>query len=330
MVNVFRISCPEALESIAGEWSALIEQDPKATPFHRPEWLIPWWRRLGSGELHALLFRGWNGRPVGFVPLFIHQWMGRRQVTLAGTGVTDYPGLTALPDAAAECARLTFEYLRANRERWDVCDWPDLREDSPLIAAVPPAFQSDTSEGLPCTRVRLPSDPDDYQSGLPHGLRRTLRQAEQRLEREGELRFETLRGDPGRPVLDELFRLHETRWADRGGPESMLDRPAVQRFLLEASRRMSATGRLRLYTVRFRGELAAVILGFIDRGRVWGYITGMDPELGRFSPGSLVLSHAIRDAIGEGASAWEFLRGDEAYKFQWGAQKMPKLRLRLS
>jgi CelD/BcsL family acetyltransferase involved in cellulose biosynthesis len=55
----------------------------------------------------------------------------------------------------------------------------------------------------------------------------------------------------------------------------------------------------------------------------------MDPEMSRFSPGSLVLNYAIRDAIGEGASAWEFLRGVEDYKFLWGAERVPKSRLLL-
>jgi CelD/BcsL family acetyltransferase involved in cellulose biosynthesis len=326
MITVTRADSAEALAAISSEWTGIVESDPSATPFHRPEWLIPWWRAFGSGQLHALMFRFRQDRSAGFVPLFIHEWNGRRQVTLAGNGVTDYLGLTHGPGAGSECARLTFDYLRG--ERWDVCDWADLPADPPLTEAVPADFGPVPCNDLPCTRAVLPRSAGEFEDALPHGLRRTLRLAQRRLEDRGPLKFETFRGDPGRRVIEELFRLHECRWAHRGGPESMLDQPCVQRFLMEASARFSALGKLRLYALSHRGELAAVILALFDRSRAWGYITGMDPELARFSPGSLVLRYAIADAITEGAAAWEFLRGDEAYKFQWGAQWVPKVRLR--
>lgn len=326
MITVHRAASGEALSSLAVEWNALVDRDPSATPFHRPGWLIPWWRHFGSGELHALTFRR-NDQLAGILPMFVHQWQGRRQVTMVGNGVTDFLGLTAEPTVSRDCTRLALDYLR--NQRWDVCEWADLRSDSPLIAAAYSHPGTHVSSDLPCTSAPLPPDPDAYAAILPHGLRRTIRLAERRLERDGDLRYETLRGDPGRQLLEDLYRLHESRWADRGGPESMLDHPPVQQFLAEAASEFAANGKLRLYAMRYRGEIAAVILALLDKGRAWGYITGMDPSLSRFSPGSLVLGYAIRDAIREGASAWEFLRGDESYKFQWGARTIEKRRVRI-
>lgn len=323
MVTVTRVNSLAALER---EWTGLVERAAFATPFHRPEWLIPWWERFGSGELHALAFRS-DARLVGFLPVFLHDWLGRRQFTLVGNGVTDYPGLIAEPDVSPECSRLVFEYLAGTGAPWDLCDWRDLLAGSDLISAIPPGFDCRIEDDLPCTRIAFPASPEAYSDSLPHGLRRTIRLAARRLEREGELSFATLREDPDGGTLRALFRLHEDRWAAKGGAESRLDRPEVQRFLIDAARCFSPLGKLRLYTMSWRGELAAIICAFFDLGRTWGFINGMDPELGPFSPGSLVLHYAIREAIGEGSSHWEFLRGDEAYKFLWGAQILPKSRL---
>src|SRR6266496_701499 len=109
----------------------------------------------------------------------------------------------------------------------------------------------------------------------------------------------------------------------------MLDNLSTQAFLTAATREFSACGKLRLYTMRYREELAAIIYAIFDQGRMWGYITGMDPALSRWSPGNLILEYAMRHAIAERASAWEFLRGDEQYKFLWGAHIIPKSRLRV-
>jgi CelD/BcsL family acetyltransferase involved in cellulose biosynthesis len=323
MITVTRIDALEFID--VKEWTPLVEAAPDATPFQRPEWLAPWWSEFGSGELHALAFRS-GGRLVGLLPMFILEWLGQRQVTLVGNGVTDCLGLIAEPAYAAGCARLTYEHLTANRADWNVCDWRDLRSGSPLITEAPPEMEPALEPDLPCTSASLPAgELDDV---LPHGLRRTIRIAKRRLERESELTFETIRYDPEAEVVRNLIRLHESRWATKGGPESLLDSPATRRFLIEATRRFSAIGKLRLYTMRYDGELVAVICGIADRGRAWGYITGMDPALSRYSPGSLVLDYAMREAMKEGATAWEFLRGDEPYKRQWGAQPIPKTRLR--
>ncbi len=324
MITVVRIAFVNDLETLATEWTALIERAPSATVFHRPQWLIPWWRQFGSGDMHALAFYS-DTRLVGFLGFFIHEWEGRRRATLIGTGITDYLGLVAEPDATAECARLALGYLHDHRDLWDLCDWPDLDADSQLMVAA----ATECSPAECCTRAELPSDADEFQASLPHGLRRTIRIAARRLEREGELRFDTMRNDPDAVLLRELFRLHASRWATKGGPGSMMDHPSTQAFLIQATRRLSALDKVRLYTMRYRGELSAIIYGMLDRGRLWGYITGMDPALSRFSPGSLVLDYAVREAIREGARAWEFLRGEEEYKFLWGAQRVSKARLRI-
>jgi CelD/BcsL family acetyltransferase involved in cellulose biosynthesis len=264
---------------------------------------------------------------VGILPAFIHLWKGCRRVTLVGNGITDYLGLTAQPEYASECARLALEWFWRSRHRWDLCDWQDLRVDSPLLGARFSELEMAAMPYLNGTAAPIGADPDAYGEGLPHGLRRTIRLATRRLERGGEIQFETLRSDHDASALRTLFRLHEERWRDKGGPESMLDSKSVQAFLIKATRRLSARGMIRLYTMRFRGQMAAMIYGIRDRDCLYGYITGMDPQLARYSVGSLLLNYAIRDAILDGARTWDFLRGEERYKVQWGAQKVPKRRV---
>lgn len=223
------LTTSEHLDSIAPEWSTLIERVPHSTPLQRPEWLIPWWRQFGSGDIHALAFR-FESRLVGFVGMFVHEWLGRRQVTLIGNGITDFLDLLAEPAHAAECARLTFNYLSAHRKLWDVCDWQDLNNDSALMTMIPSELNHRVDEYLPCMRAVLPPITEEYEAALPHGLRRTIRIAARRLEREGELRFETIRNDPDGLVCKELFRLHESRWAPKGGPGACSIRPRLRNF----------------------------------------------------------------------------------------------------
>lgn len=49
------------------------------------------------------------------------------------------------------------------------------------------------------------------------------------------------------------------------------------------------------------------------------YLGGFNPALEALSPGTVIIAHAIDEAIGEGRCAFDFLRGREAYKYAWGA-----------
>ena len=68
-------------------------------------------------------------------------------------------------------------------------------------------------------------------------------------------------------------------------------------------------------------------IGYHAAGRTIFYLSGFDPAFARYSPGKLVVAHAIEQAITrDAARAFDFLRGAEAYKYAWGAVDEPLFR----
>ena len=53
----------------------------------------------------------------------------------------------------------------------------------------------------------------------------------------------------------------------------------------------------------------------------------MDPEARDLSPGVLMVERYVRRALERGLARMDFLRGDEAYKYEWGAVDEPIQRL---
>ena len=100
---------------------------------------------------------------------------------------------------------------------------------------------------------------------------------------------------------------------------SALGDDVVQRFHRDAARRMLAAGALRLYATRLAGRVVAVFYGFALGGTTYYYLSGYDPELEKLSIGTLIVAHAMEEAVREGAAVFDFLRGAEEYKFAWGA-----------
>ena len=48
------------------------------------------------------------------------------------------------------------------------------------------------------------------------------------------------------------------------------------------------------------------------------YNSGFHPEAAALSPGLVLLAYVVRDAIGRGRRRFDFLRGEERYKYEFG------------
>lgn len=325
MISLELATSLEPLEAAREEWWELWRRCPGATPFQTPDWLLAWWRFLGHGELWAVLLRE-HGRLAGVGPFFLT----RRTLSLLGAGITDYLDVLIEPGLESAGARMFLERVAAQASLWDRCDFQDLPPGSPLLAAgVPAGLAAEVSDWQSCPVLALPESVEDFRAGLCRGLRQNVLRYRRQLERAGEVRFETA----GRAALDEalnsLFRLHEMRWGRRN-QRGVLSDSAIRSFHRAVSASLLDRGCLRLHTLRVNGSIAAVLYSFSSGRRVYAYLSGFNPAVARFGPGTLLANYAIEEAIREGAREFDFLRGNEAYKYRWGARDRQSRRLILA
>lgn len=314
----------ERLRELRAPWRALWERAPAATPFSAPEWLLPWCRHLAEHAPWSVA--AWRGDDlVGLAPTFVYRAGGERVLGLLGGGVSDYQDVLA-EDVAAASAIL--EFLRAAAPAFDRCELRSLPSGSMLLACVAPDDGAALSRDDVCPVLTLPRRFDDLRAVASGGLLADVRRQRRVLGRTGGL--EVVRAPPDDPgeLVEALFRLHEARWRSRGG-EGVLAGAALARFHADAVRELAAAGMLRLVAVRWGRRIIAVLYAHFARGRLYTYLQGIEPTATRMSPGSVVLAAAIEDAIAEGASEVDMLRGGEAYKYRWGAVDRSTFRLGL-
>lgn len=315
------------LRQIEPEWTALVQSLTGITPFQLPRWLLTWWPRFGSGRLHVMTFRE-GGELAGVIPCFLHEWDSRRQLTLIGSGISDYLEPAIPPRHCAEILNQLQTHLEANSD-WDICNWQDLAATTPLCHLTSCAtFDGNLCVDTPCTRVRLVSDFDKFWRERPSNLRRNVRRYRKKAEAEGPLDFE-ISGDADRGALDALINLHTARWRQEGEP-GMIAANRSAGFLRDIARELAASDMFRLFSLRYCGTIAAVIFAISFRKAIYGYLTAFDPRYESFGLGRTLLFESIRYAHENGYEIWDFLRGDEPYKFWWGAEIIPKSRLILT
>jgi CelD/BcsL family acetyltransferase involved in cellulose biosynthesis len=318
-----------ALEALAPEWSALWQRCPSASPFQSPAWLVAYARAFcaeGSGaEAGAIAVRR-GGALVGVAPLCTRRAANGVATTLLGEGVSDYLDVVVDPEVERACVARIMGALR-QRAKTDghavVLD--SLRECSPLLTWTDPdQREGEIAVGDACPMLRLVAGIDP----VPRGMRDKLRYYRRRAERAGgadiveiaDASGDAAAGSTASAVgwLDTLFALHGARWAARG-ERGVLDAPELRAFHADAFAALAAAGTARLYGLTIGGRRAAAMLVLRDRTAAYYYIGGFAPELAPVSPGTLLVAHVIDRARADLLCELDFLRGREAYKYQFGA-----------
>lgn len=82
--------------------------------------------------------------------------------------------------------------------------------------------------------------------------------------------------------------------------------------------RLQNRGWLRLYLLKIDPDVAAALFGFRYEDTFYYLQSGYYLQWSRYSQGSLLVGLVFQAAIDEGYQQFDFLRGAEPYKYEWG------------
>ncbi len=336
-MEILEASQASAFEALHAEWDDLLNRSSRASVYQSWEWNETWWRVFGRAKRLRLLQVRDGGRLVGLAPLYVSRHLGTplRRMAFLGTGPADYLDVLADDACAGEVAAAVLRHIGAGRGD-DLADLQQLAPTSLLLAAareagcVPEPRHMAIAAQEPCPFVTLPGDWDTYSKQLGKKMRGNLGYSERLLERSfGSVEYRL--SEPARLAedLSDLFALHQRRWRARLLPGALAGGP-IRRFHRMVAERFDKRGWLRLHSLHVDGRAVASLYCFRFRERTAYYLGGFDPEMARYSLGTLLTGRAIRQAIEEGAAEFDFLRGDEPYKERWATDRRVNHRLLLS
>lgn len=306
----------------------LHESGDLSPPFSGDQWLSPWLDiYLRAGDRSGVHWQA-HGDGGVLVPLMIRPTRRRgiaiRELRFLGTGdaeadeiATEYPDITCDAVSADMAARILADHLRQSRG-WDVFMAEAVLAESVLAKALALCGGYRRANGLRYS-LELPPDFDRWLGDLGASSRSKFRRTLRRIDEAGlTLRLEV----PTKEGLDELARLHQQRWEQRGMP-GVFSSPMFREF----HRRMLAERRLGAQLAGlYQGDIAlAFWYGFDVNGVRYFYQGGFDPDFGDgFSPGEALHLLMIRDAISRGLRCYDFMKGGaDSWKARFGTVAQP-------
>ena len=176
-----------------------------------------------------------------------------------------------------------------------------------------------------CPIIELPPTWDEYLMMLSKKQRHEVRRKLRKADAEADTRFYIV--GPEQELQDEVQTFIDLHQKSTPEKDQFMD-PQMQGFFFEVTQVLQDQGWLQLAFVEMDGYKAAALLNFDYADSILVYNSGYDPARFRqLSPGIIVTARCIEQAIALGRTKFDFLRGDEVYKYRFGAQDTKVRRL---
>jgi CelD/BcsL family acetyltransferase involved in cellulose biosynthesis len=327
----------DEFDALHEEWESLLAESD-ARIFQTWEWQRTWWKYFGEGDsqkqLYVLQFR--EGETlIGIAPLFIEKinavWpLTYRQVAFLGRGTSDYLDIIALRGRENDVLGELAAHLGHARKEFDVVLLEDIRDTSPTHEVLSAAlqrwgygggkFQSDT-----CPRISLQSTWEATRKSFPSAQRYRLGRCWRKMNDELHTTYERVLGeDEVDAAMGDFIRIHQERWQSVGHRGVFADGP-TENFHREVAPLLHQRGHLFLVFLRLGGKRVVADYGYEYRGEFCTYLSGVlgDHEFLRFSPGRVLLMHVMEECSLKGVGVFDFMRGNEPFKYTFGAVDVP-------
>jgi CelD/BcsL family acetyltransferase involved in cellulose biosynthesis len=313
-----KIDLHDTLDTVGPEaWEALHADSRLRSPFLTWTWQSQWLAVFGEGrrlELRRVVDD--TGRLVAVLPL-VETAPGRLMLA-GGSDVSDYLDLLARRDHEGAAWAALLEARAAERAVWELHSVPAASLTVSALPALAAAagLVATTAVEERCPVLALPDSWESFLASLPKKHRHELTRKERRFEREvpdGRITWATS-ADGVAARLDDFVALHRR---SREGKAKFMD-ARMERFFRSAVVALAARGGARLV---FLDTATGPVAGFVTLewdDTVGLYNSGFAPDRAALSPGLVLLAGVVRDALQRGRRRFDFLRGEERYKYEFG------------
>jgi CelD/BcsL family acetyltransferase involved in cellulose biosynthesis len=322
----------EVFSELANDWDALVEKSMTDTPFQKLAYQKSWRKNLSppGSTLYSVVVRD-NVGTLTAIGCLLHTNDGKLRFN-GCIEETDYLDLITTAEHAKESWEVIFPLLLSDMmPEWrhlDLCNIPSESPTRSILPEVANQYDLTVVESIieVCPTIELPGTFDAYLDTLASKQRREVGRKLRRAQGAGaQLSIVNKTENLTAEVDDFLALLQKSTYEKRDWLNE-----GRRALFHETAQSAQEDGTLQLLFLEVDGQKAAALFNFDYGDRIWVYNSGLDPDLfSALSPGVVITAWAIELAINEGRDEFDFLRGNEEYKYRFGAEDREIYRLQI-
>jgi len=331
-VNISRISEEEFLH-LRTEWNSLLERSVTNEVFLSWEWIYSWWETFTSEnkELFILVGKNDSEELVGIAPFYLEstRYMGltKKKILRLCSSQETYPDhLDIICDEvhAEIYTEAIMSFFAANKTEWDEVVLEGLKKDSNIrkyLSQRKYHVHDFIIKFLPeseCPYLTINQCFEDYFKSFSGKTRNTLLRKRKKLLVNDNVKFGVVSSKKDNPenYMKELFSLHTGR-AKRKGLKTVFTGEKIYSFHKNFVTRSSGSNNAVIFFLAKESTFLVLFYCMKYNNKYYYYQAGISEEGELKSAGTILMLLSIEKAFSEGCSEFDFLRGDEQYKYFW-------------
>ena len=312
---------------LADKWDDLVLNSLHPNIFLTWEWISIWIKWFASNnELKIVTI--WDGPYlIGIIPLYIGPIELFRGIHVKGFKYIG-DGDVVFPDylgpmirqgrlnSILSCLEEVFVSNNSNCRLMRLADM-DLASEgaNSLVDALCKGTQYDIRQSDISPHIKFSGDYESFFSGLNPRRRESVRKKNKKVLKNFQVRLICHQSeDKVREAFAIMFEIFSKATRGKDKIQGFMRKDYLG-FHQDVASAIAKKGWLRIYLLYFNDRPVAYIYGYVFNNVFWYYQTAFDLTFKDHSPGAVILQMVIKSVIEEGVQEFDFLRGDEDYKF---------------
>jgi len=317
----------EKFKSLAGVWDNLLKKcGDESSIYLTHEWLFTWWQHFGKGkELNILLVEK-ERHVIAIVPLMKTEYKALfiRFHILETIGATNHNYIGIIPpENRQEAMAALLPHLEKALGSNLVLKLIHVPDDSQVLDLLRRQVALPSSDLFMQVKVvtiapyiLLATTWEEYFRSISRKRRAILRHALRLLEKSHTFKLQEYAAGSLDDGLSEFYNLHQSRWQSLN-IKSDLTNPEMQEFYRNVSSHLLKRGWLHFSRLMIDNKVASALWSFIYNRKFYAATVARDENYAKYSVGHLHYMFLIKDAIKKNLREFDFLKGEEPYKFYW-------------
>ncbi len=324
MAQAYITTEKSVFEQYSRQWEELLEKAAVSHLFMTPTFMEAWWNTIGQGSLQIIRVMK-NEELIGIAPLYLYtNDEDLPQLGFVGCkNVADYLDFIYDPEHQEEFFATIgniFTDTRILWERAELCSIPHTSPTRQLLQKHLHYAITETQQEV-CPVIDLPDSWEVYLDSLDRKQRHEIKRKFRKMEREVAFDFEVVtKPQEVEQATQTFIELHAASSDDKARFWDEEHIAFFKSFLQKAAEK----NWLRLFFLKIEGKAVSTMLIFEYNKQYYlynsGYLSDAYTSLGT---GAILTAYTIQHAIEHNMTRYDFLRGDEEYKFKFGAKAEP-------
>jgi hypothetical protein len=319
-------------ENTHEQWNHLLAKSKSNNIFLTFEWLYSWWNIYSNDKKILFILTIYNEDTLlGIAPWYInnisHSLLIQKRLEFIGSpeAGSDYLDVICMEGEEINISHILYKYIHNEFKEWNSFLFVDFPSKSLFFRNFIYELNNDgkyysLNTASYCPTINLPNSIEEYKSSMTSKRQRKLDWQINKLTQKGQITTDNIVCNGSDKTIENYFDYYDK--------VRNINNEKLRMFIKFYNKYLGNKSTIQIITLKQGENILASILHLFYGNRKFNYLVATNKKYDKnISVGEILVYECINNSIIEKYVIYDFLKGEEPYKFKWSNDGERSLRL---